>query len=144
LQEEVSSLKTSKTQLESTVTNLTDSLENYATKEYADSLPQNSGNYTSLSWTLIAQTDSTTYVKTTANINDYNYVAAVIYDTRYGFENSNIMSVSAFKQSCTSGSCALISINNQGAACSAYYNDGLYIIKTNTSSNWNARVYGIK
>jgi hypothetical protein len=101
-------------QLQEEVSNLTDSLKNYATKEYADSLPQNVGNYTDLSWTLLGSTTSTSYVKADANIDDYNYIVVVTKDASNSLVNPAYMGVEKFK-TCTSSKNIFSSMGRNGS-----------------------------
>jgi hypothetical protein len=137
LQEEVSSLKTSKTQIESTVTNLTDSLKNYATKEdISDS--------SVLSWTKLCTVTSTTAVLCNVKIDDYKYIGVATYNSSCSNSAFNpvMYSVTDFKKDFTSETNGLYSVWTNKRATIVYYNNGLYAKVENSGDT--GIIYGIK
>ena len=151
MEQKILSLEESKAQVEKELEDTNKELESankkietiensYVTKEYADALPQNSGNYTDLSWTLLATMNSRTWTKYNVNIDNYNYIAVTIANGNK-FINPVIMSVNSFKKMCLNEDTGLYS-KDDGLAAGIYYNSGLYLFCSDSSRK--TMVYGIK
>ena len=90
-------------------------------------------------WELIDSTTSTSFVKSTKDIDNYNYVAVSVS----GFVNSSVISVDSLKSTFNSSSKTFRVQWTSGEYAEIYYNDGLYMKKTGTYTA-NCTVYGLK